>query len=107
MTIFSTIVTRVLSFFQNFFTLASLDTNFTYHALAAYNRNARLVRKQNIKTIIKFNNQNDVIKYVITKISISSQSYFITPYLDNSLFSFDEKYRTNFDRSIAIGDQII
>jgi de-etiolated-1 len=94
-------------FFQDYFTLTSLDTNFTYHTLAANNINARLVLQQNIKNIIKFNNQNDVIKYVLTQLPISSQSYSITPYLDHSLFSYDEKYISNFDRPKAIGDQII
>ncbi len=93
--------------FQDFFTLTSLDTNCTYHTLPANNIYARQILQRNIKNITKFNNQNDMIKCLLTQLPISSQSYAVTPYLDHSLFSYDEKFISNFDRPKAIGDQVI
>ena len=93
--------------FQDYFTLTSLDTNFTNHTLPSNNIHARQILQRNIKNITKFNNQNDMIKYLLTQLPISSQSYTLTPYLDHDLFSYDEKFISNFDRPKAIGDQVI
>ena len=93
--------------FQDYFTLTTLDTNFTFHSLPSNDMYARQQLEQNIKNIKKFNNHNDVVKYLLTQIPISAQSYSVTPYLDHSLFTYDDKYISSFDRPKAIGDQVI
>ena len=94
-------------YFQDYFTLMTLDTNFTFHSLPANNVYSRQILRQNVKSIAKYNHQNDVTKYLLTQLPVSCQAYTTTPYLDHSLYSYDEKLMTNFERPKTIGDQVI
>ena len=46
-------------------------------------------------------------KRVLAQLPISAQSYTATPYLDLSLFSYDEKWVSVMERPKACGEQAI
>lgn len=113
--------------FQDYFTLASsdnmnvralLDLNnettsngmgvpLSFHTLASNNIYANQLMKRHVKNMLKFNSISEMTKCLLSQLPISSQSYTTTPYLDHSLFSYDEKLISNLERPKPIGDQII
>jgi hypothetical protein len=112
--------------FQDYFSLSTLDgfnysqdsdysrlnrTNhgcpFNFHTLPSNNMYARQLLQRHMKNISKFNNFNEMAKCILSQLPISSQSYTTSPYLDHSLFSYDEKLISNLERPKPIGDHII
>lgn len=96
-------------YFQDFFTLTTSDVAYGYHSLPSTNYHSRQILLRHLKNMTKLNlnNSNELVKCLVAQLPISSQSYTITPYLDHSLFSYDEKLVSNFERPKAIGDQVI
>ena len=101
--------------FQDYFSLSILDnfednsnsgvsSSFTFHSLASNNIYAGQIMQRNFA---KYNSNAELNKYILSLLPISSQSFTSTPYLDHSLFSFDEKLISNLERPKPIGDQII
>ena len=113
--------------FQDYFSLSSLDgyysdlnqrnsnmdsnysygSSFNYHTLASNNIYAKQIYSKHVKSVSKFNTQSEMTKCLLSLLPISSQSYSTSPYLDHSLFSYDEKLISNLERPKPIGDQII
>lgn len=104
---------------QDYFSMSILDgfsaeneqdsygSSFNFHTLASNNLHANQLFKRNVKNILKLNKSNEMTKCLLSQLPISSQSYTSTPYLDHSLFSYDEKLISNLERPKPIGDQII
>ncbi|CAF0712505.1 unnamed protein product [Brachionus calyciflorus] len=104
---------------QDYFSLATLDgfsaeneqepygSSFNFHTLASNNLYANELLARHIKMILKTNTTNEMTKCLLSQLPISSQSYTTTPYLDHSLYSYDEKLISNLERPKPIGDQII
>ena len=104
--------------FQDYFSLSILDnfendssstnhvsnSSFSFHTLPSNNAYSKQILQRNFS---KYNNHTELTKYILSFLPMSSQSYTTTPYLDHSLFSFDEKLISNLERPKPIGDQII
>lgn len=79
----------------------------SFHTLASNNLYANQIFKRNIKNMLKFNSMSDMTKNLVSQLPMSSQSFTTSPYLDHSLFSYDDKLISNLERPKPIGDQII
>jgi de-etiolated-1 len=80
---------------------------FNFHTLPSNNTHASQTLKRHVKNILRQNSLNDMTKCLLAHLPISSQSYTVSPYLDHSLFSYDEKLVSNLERPKPIGDQVI
>lgn len=106
--------------FQDYFSLTVMDNvsnhtdcqtssgnSFSFHTLPSNNIYARQILQRQIKNLSKLNNNTDLTKCILSELPLNSQSYAYSPYLDHSLFSYDMKLISNFDRPKPIGDQTI
>jgi hypothetical protein len=84
-----------------------IGTSFSFHTLPSNNIYAKQTFLRHIKTISKLNNSNELTKCLLSQLPISSQSFAHSPYLDHSLYSYDEKLINSFERPKPIGDQTI
>lgn len=110
---------KIYENFQDYFSLSTLDgfssgneqeaygSSFNFHTLPSNNLYANQLLSRHIKMILKTNTTNEMIKSLLSQLPISSQSFTTTPYLDHSLFSYDEKLISNLERPKPIGDQVI
>ncbi len=79
--------------------------SFNFHTLPSNNSYSRQSLHQSLSN---FNyNRNELTKTILFQLPISPQTFTSTPYLDHSLFSYDEKLISNMERAKAIGDQLI
>ncbi|XP_014661580.1 PREDICTED: DET1 homolog isoform X2 [Priapulus caudatus] len=102
---------RLLELFENFsdmFRNASLHAAFCTSS-ASSNIHARVIQQRFKQTIInaKFGGQTEAIRRLLAQLPISSQSYSSSPYLDLSLFSYDDKWVSVMERPKGCGDHPI
>jgi de-etiolated-1 len=111
---------KILENFHDYFSLTTLDgsysscsrtdssyygNSFNFHTLPSNNSYSRQSLHQSLSN---FNyNKNELTKTILFQLPISPQTFTSTPYLDHSLFSYDEKLISNMERAKAIGDQLI
>jgi hypothetical protein len=107
--------------FQDYFSMSIMDgttsasssltpssiSSFNFHTLPSNNTHANQTLKRHVKNILRLNSASDMTKCLLAHLPISSQSYTVSPYLDHSLFSYDEKMVSNLERPKPIGDQVI
>ena len=86
---------------------SSMASQFNFKTLSSSNSHANQTHKRNVKNLLRINSVNDTTKCLLSHLPISSQSYAASPYLDHSLFSYDEKFISNLERPKPIGDQVI
>jgi de-etiolated-1 len=85
----------------------SYGGSLNFHTVAANNLHAAQIMKRHMKNMLKFNSSSEMTKCLLAQLPVISQSYTTTPYLDHTLFSYDEKLISNLERPKPIGDQII
>lgn len=100
---------ELLSLFENFcdlFRNATLHSKAQFTCSASSNVYARQIHQHFKQTIVnaKFGGQTEAIKRLLSQLPISSQSYSSSPYLDLSLFSYDDKWISVMERPKACGD---
>lgn len=103
---------KLLWIFENFcdlFRNAALHAPGQLSCSPSNNTYARLIQHRFLHTIInaRFGGQTEAVKRLLAQLPISSQSYSISPYLDLSLFSYDDKWVSVMERPKACGDQPI
>ncbi|XP_054717126.1 DET1 homolog [Uloborus diversus] len=103
---------KLLSIFEHFcdlFRNAALQAPGRLSCSPSNNTYSRMLQHRFIQTIInaKFGGQTEAVKRLLAQLPISSQSYSISPYLDLSLFSYDDKWVSVMERPKACGDQPI
>lgn len=103
---------KLLWIFENFcdlFRNAALHAPGQLSCSPSNNTYARLLQHRFLQTIInaKFGGQTEAVKRLLAQLPISSQSYSISPYLDLSLFSYDDKWVSVMERPKQCGDQPI
>ena len=111
---------KLLDVYENFHDHFSLETleniasynifansTFKFHTLPSTNTNARQLLQHQIKNLSQLNFNADLTKFIMSELPISCQSYVTSPYLDRSLFIYDIKLVSNFDRPSPASDQII
>lgn len=115
----SSFLLKVYENLQDYFSLTTLEgvtnntdydaspSSFNFHTLPSNNIHAQQILQRQIKNLSKLNNNTDLTKCILSELPLNSQSYTVSPYLDHSLFSYDMKLISNFDRPKPIGDQII
>lgn len=104
----------LLEHYCDFFRNTSLNPDFSVEELRYYqqapsmsnNIYARLSMERFRQTIISAKNGGvlEAKKRVLSQLPISAQSYSCSPYLDLSLFSYDEKWVSPMERPKASGD---
>ena len=102
----------LLELFENF---CDLFRNATLHAPAQFtcsassNIYARQIQRRFKHTIInaKYGGHTEAVKRLLAQLPISSQSYSSSPYLDLSLFSYDDKWVSVMERPKACSDHPI
>lgn len=100
---------ELLLLFENFcdlFRNATLHSKAQFTCSASSNIYARQIHQHFKQTIVnaKFGGQTEAIKRLLSQLPISSQSYSSSPYLDLSLFSYDDKWVSVMERPKACGD---
>ncbi|XP_032831741.1 DET1 homolog isoform X1 [Petromyzon marinus] len=104
---------ELLDLFENF---CDLFRNATLHSDAAQfpcsassNNHARQIQRRFKHTIInaKYGGNTEAVKRLLAQLPISAQSYSSSPYLDLSLFSYDDKWVSVMERPKACGDHPI
>lgn len=103
---------ELLDLFEQF---CDLFRNAMLHSLAQFtcsassNIFARQIQRRFKHTIInaKYGGHTEAIKRLLAQLPISSQSYSSSPYLDLSLFSYDDKWVSVMERPKACGDHPI
>ena len=103
---------ELLKLFENFcdlFRNATLHCNARFTCSASSNIHARQIHERFKQTIInaKFGGQLEAVKRLLAQLPISAQSYSSSPYLDLSLFSYDDKWVSVMERPKACGDHPI
>jgi de-etiolated-1 len=107
---------KIFENFQDYFSLTALDSSyyqpndgnsFSFYTLPSNNIYSRQSLYRNLQNISKFNNHSELTKCILSQLPISPQTFSYTPYLDHSLFCYDEKLISNLERPKAIGDQVI
>jgi hypothetical protein len=111
--------------FQDFFSLNSLDgasssfqdpsnrapSSFNHymnhHTLASNNQYANQTLKRHLKNLLRMNSVKDMTKCLLANLPIGSQTYSISPYLNQSLFSYDDRLVSNLDRPKPTIDQYL
>lgn len=99
---------KIIDNFQDYFTLASLDKMYSLNSdstLYGNSLNFHTLSSNNIYS--KESTLKNISKFVLSQVPISSQSFVSTPYLDHSLFSYDEKLISNLELPKVISDKII
>ena len=103
---------RLLDLFENFcdlFRNATLHCEAQFTCSASSNLHARQIQQRFKQTIInaKFGGHTEAVKRLLAQLPISAQSYSSSPYLDLSLFSYDDKWVSVMERPKACGDHPI
>lgn len=98
---------ELLTLFEDFSDLlrnAALHSELT--CSPSNNVHARLVQQRFKQTIVnaRYGGQTEAVKRLLAQLPISSQSYSNSPYLDLSLFSYDDKWVSVLERPKACGD---
>lgn len=99
----------LLELFENFsdlFRNATLHAPIQFTCSASSNIHARQIHRRFKHTIInaKYGGQLEAVKRLLAQLPISSQSYTSSPYLDLSLFSYDDKWVSVMERPKICGD---
>lgn len=103
---------ELLDLFENFsdlFRNACLHCEAQFTCSASSNNFARLMQQRFKQTIInaKYGGHTEAVKRLLAQLPISAQSYSSSPYLDLSLFSYDDKWVSVMERPKACGDHPI
>ncbi|KAJ8945429.1 hypothetical protein NQ318_009885 [Aromia moschata] len=103
---------QLLDLFENFcdlFRNASVFTGTQFTCSPANNLYARLLQQRFKQTIInaKYGGKTEATKRLLAQLPISAQSYSSSPYLDLSLFSYDDKWVSVMERPKACGEHPI
>lgn len=99
---------QLLSLFENFCDLfRNSESHFT--CSPSNNLYARLQHQRFKHTIVsaRFGGETEATKRLLAQLPISAQSYSSSPYLDLSLFSYDEKWVSVMERPKACGEHPI
>lgn len=118
--IYNMVTTKVLAVYENtseellelFENFCDLFRNATLHSESqltcspSNNIHARLIQQRFKQTIInaRYGGHTEAVKRLLAQLPISSQSYSSSPYLDLSLFSYDDKWVSVMERPKACGD---
>ena len=110
--VYENISDTLLELFENFsdlFRNATLHCEAQFTCSASSNIYARQIQQRFKQTIVnaKFGGHTEAVKRLLAQLPISSQSYSSSPYLDVSLFSYDDKWVSVMERPKACGDQPI
>ena len=121
--VYNMVTTKVVAVFENtsedllelFENFCDLFRNATLHASAQFtcsassNIYARQIQRRFKHTIInaKYGGHTEAVKRLLAQLPISSQSYSSSPYLDLSLFSYDDKWVSVMERPKACSDHPI
>ncbi|XP_067358209.1 DET1 homolog isoform X2 [Channa argus] len=104
---------ELLELFENF---SDLFRNATLHSQAVQfpcsassNNYARQVQRRFKDTIVnaKYGGHTEAVRRLLGQLPISAQSYSSSPYLDLSLFSYDDKWVSVMERPKTCGDHPI
>lgn len=95
--------------FCDMFRNASLYYEVDYACSSSSNINARQIQQCFCQTIInaKFGGHVEATRRVLSQVPISAQSYTSSPYVDLSLFSYDDKWVSVLERPKQCGDHPI
>ena len=102
----------LLHLFENYcdlFRNATLECEPPFMCSTSNNIHARQIHKRFKQTIInaKFGGHTEAVKRLLAQLPISAQSYSSSPYLDLSLFSYDDKWVSVMERPKTCGDHPI
>ncbi|XP_795871.1 DET1 homolog [Strongylocentrotus purpuratus] len=97
---------ELLENFCDLFRNATLHAHTQLTCSASSNVYARQIQRRFKHTIInaKYGGHMEAVKRLLAQLPISSQSYSSSPYLDLSLFSYDDKWVSVMERPKACGD---
>lgn len=103
---------QLLDLFENFcdlFRNASIYNGTQFTCSPSNNIFARLLQQRFKQTIVnaKFGGKTEATKRLLAQLPISAQSYSNSPYLDLSLFSYDDKWVSVMERPKACGEHPI
>lgn len=103
---------ELLDLFENFcdlFRNACLSLESQYTSSPSNNIYANLIQQRFKQTIVSAKNggSNEARKRVLAQLPISAQSYSSSPFLDLSLFSYDDKWVSVMERPKACGEHPI
>ncbi|XP_071083314.1 DET1 homolog [Haliotis cracherodii] len=103
---------ELLELFENFcdlFRNATLHSENQFTCSVSSNIYAWQIQQRFKQTIInaKFGGRVEAIRRLLAQLPISAQSYSSSPYLDLSLFSYDDKWVSVMERPKACGDHPI
>ncbi|XP_046737086.1 DET1 homolog [Diprion similis] len=104
--------TQLLTQFENFsdfFRNARMSTDRQYMCSPSNNIYARLIQQRFKQTIVsaRYGGQTEATKRLLAQLPISAQSYSSSPYLDLSLFCYDDKWVSMMERPKACGEHPI
>ncbi|XP_060708936.1 DET1 homolog [Hemiscyllium ocellatum] len=122
--VYNMVTTRVLAVFENtcdellqlFENFCDLYRNATLHSeavqfpcSASSNNFARQIQRRFKDTIVnaKYGGHTEAVRRLLGQLPISAQSYSSSPYLDLSLFSYDDKWVSVMERPKTCGDHPI
>lgn len=86
--------------FQDYFTLTILDgvsepsvltSQFSFISSPANNYHAAQTMQRHVRNILRINSPHEMTKCVLSGVPVNAQAFYYSPYLDQSLFSYDEK----------------
>lgn len=99
----------LLEKFCDLFRNGSLPCEAALTCSPSNNVHARLIQQRYKQTIVNARNggQVEAVKRLLAQLPISAQSYTSSPYLDLSLFSYDDKWVSVMERPKACGDHPI
>ena len=103
---------KLLELFEQFcdsFRNAMLHSPAQFTCSASSNIFARQIQRRFKHTIVnaKYGGYTEAVKRLLAQLPISSQSYSSSPYLDLSLFKYDDKWVSVMERPKACGDHPI
>ncbi|XP_043277563.1 DET1 homolog [Venturia canescens] len=104
--------TQLLTLFENFsdfFRNARTSTDCQYMCSPSNNIYARLMQQRFKQTIVsaRYGGLTEATKRLLGQLPISAQSYSSSPYLDLSLFCYDDKWVSMMERPKACGEHPI
>ncbi|KAL0123224.1 hypothetical protein PUN28_007674 [Cardiocondyla obscurior] len=104
--------TQLLTQFENFsdfFRNARMSTDCQYMCSPSNNIYARLLQQRFKQTIIsaRYGGVTEATKRLLAQLPICAQSYSSSPYLDLSLFCYDDKWVSMMERPKACGEHPI
>ncbi|CAJ0940800.1 unnamed protein product [Ranitomeya imitator] len=111
--VFENTSNELLELFENF---CDLFRNATLHSeavqfpcSASSNNFARQIQRRFKDTIVnaKYGGHTEAVRRLLSQLPISAQSYSGSPYLDLSLFSYDDKWVSVMERPKTCGDHPI